>query len=359
MKKIKKKAILISLIGIMCSDIMACGNSDNLVVNEATIESEYYGDEGGYDYSKFLINSEEFENQEETLEDTDVIEDDSNVLYRNNNVSVIGVPVIIATTNVNVRDNIDGEILGVLPEGHNLELLEKVDDTHYKVLYYGKEAYVVSQYAIPATICDIQSDVVKMFYALEDKTLVIPSFLSESGEDEEKHIDKFECFEVYEELEDSYLVQTADYVGYITKDNLEELNGTFVIIDESDQNLKMYENYEVILDCPVITGKPSTPTRKGAFTIFDITHDRYLIGKNNSYKSWVSIMMNFDGHIGLHDAEYHTDDDGFFHGWRATNIFGGNTYLTNGSHGCVNMRYNDVMTVYANTGIGTIVLVKK
>lgn len=357
MKRFKKNAILISLIGMLCTNIMACGSNTDNIAKETSIATEYEIDDGDYDVSRFLIQDEEEE--ENTQEETQEAVVDDNVIYANDVVSIVGVPVVIATTDVNIRDNIDGEILGVLPEGHNLELLEKIDDTHYKVLYYGQEAYVVSQYATPATICDINSDIVKMFYATEDKTLVVPSFLSESGEDEEKHIDQFECFEVYEELEDSYLVQTVDYVGYITKDNLEELTGTFVIIDESNQNLKMYEDYEVILDCPVITGSPSTPTNKGAFKIFDITHDRYLIGRNNSYQSWVSIMMNFDGNIGLHDAEYHTDEDGRFHGWRVTNIFGGKTYIKNGSHGCVNMRYNDVMYVYAHTGIGTIVLVKR
>lgn len=353
MKRFKKKAVLISLIGMLCTNIMGCSSNSN-IIDEKTIATEYNGDDVNYDVSDFLI---EDEGVEENIQEAPEVED--NVIYTNDAVSIVSVPVVIATSNVNIRDGIGGEILGVLPEGHNLELLEKIDDTHYKVLYYGREAYIVSQYATPATICDIQSDIVKMFYATEDKTLIVPSFLSESGEDEEKHIDQYECFEVYEELEDSYLVQTVDYVGYINKENLEELSGTFVLIDESEQNLKVYEDYEVILDCPVITGKPSTPTRKGVFKIFDISHDRYLIGKNNSYKSWVSIMMNFDGNIGLHDAEHHTDEDGRFHGWRAYNVFGGNTYINNGSHGCVNMRYDDVMYVSVHTGLGTIVLVKR
>lgn len=353
MKRFKKKAVLISLIGMLCTNIMGCSSNSN-IIDEKTIATEYNDDDVNYDVSDFLI---EDEGVEENIQEAPEVED--NVIYTNDAVSIVSVPVVIATSNVNIRDGIGGEILGVLPEGHNLELLEKIDDTHYKVLYYGREAYIVSQYATPATICDIQSDIVKMFYATEDKTLIVPSFLSESGEDEEKHIDQYECFEVYEELEDSYLVQTVDYVGYINKENLEELSGTFVLIDESEQNLKVYEDYEVILDCPVITGKPSTPTRKGVFKIFDISHDRYLIGKNNSYKSWVSIMMNFDGNIGLHDAEHHTDEDGRFHGWRAYNVFGGNTYINNGSHGCVNMRYDDVMYVSVHTGLGTIVLVKR
>lgn len=366
MKNFKKNAVLISLVGMLCSNIMGCASNTDTVIDQYSIQSEYNSEED--DASKYLLNVDDAnkevgavdnEELEEEIAEEIAEEEDDNVLYQNDTVSVISVPVVIATANVNIRDSIEGEILGVLPEGHNLELLEKVNDTHYKVLYYGQEAYISANYAMESLVCDVNSDIIKMFYASEDKTIIIPSFLSESGEDEEKHIDKYECFEVYEELDDSYLVQTADYVGYITKDDLVELNGTYVIIDISDQNLKCYENYGIVVDTPVITGKPGTSTPVGQFAIFEVTHDRYLIGKNNSYRSWVSIMMNFNGNIGLHDAEYHTDEDGFHHGWRATNIFGGKTYLTNGSHGCVNMRYDDVMTVYAHTEIGTIVLVKK
>lgn len=363
MKRFKKNAILISLIGMLCSNIMACSSDTQSTINQIDIQKEYeVTDEN--DELSYLLNADEFENQDyseeiETEENTEEILDDQDVVYQNDNVSVRSLPVVTATANVNIRDSIGGEILGVLPEGHNLELLEEIDDTHYKVLYYGQEAYVSADYAIPSTILDINNDILKMFYAEEDKEIFIPSYLSQSGEDEYKPLNKYECFEVYEETDDYFLVKTSDYVGYITKEGLKELNGTFVVIDISDQNLKLYQENGVILDVPVITGKPSTPTPTGAYEIFEVTHDRYLVGRNNSYKSWVSIMMNFNGNIGLHDAEYHYDENGRYCGWRATNVFGGNTNKNNGSHGCVNMRYNDVMFVFAHTELGTIVLVKK
>ena len=70
-------------------------------------------------------------------------------------------------------------------------------------------------------------------------------------------------------------------------------------------------------------------------------------------------MMKFDGNIGLHDAEYHTDDNGFKHGWRNRSDFGGETYIKNGSHGCVNMPHEEVMEVSEYVDLGTKVLVKK
>lgn len=356
MKKFKKNAILISLIGMLCSNIMACGAKAESVANQTDIQSEF--DVTETNELDYLLNADEFDDPNDYVK-VEEIEDAKDVVYQDDEVSIVSIPVVTATANVNIRDSIGGEILGVLPEGHNLELLEEIDGTHYKVLYYGVEAYVSADYAIPSTILNINNDIINMYYAEEDKDIFIPSYLSESGEDEYKSLNKYECFEVYAETDDYYLVQTSDYVGYITKDNLAELNGTYVVIDISDQNLKLYQDNGVILDVPVITGKPGSSTPVGSYKIFEITHDRYLVGRNNSYRSWVSIMMNFNGSIGLHDAEYHTDENGFSHGWRDTNVFGGNTYINNGSHGCVNMRYDDVMFVYAHTGIGTVVLVKK
>ena len=130
-----------------------------------------------------------------------------------------------------------------------------------------------------------------------------------------------------------------------------------MVVDISSQEVKLYCNNEVILTTPVVTGKPSTPSDKGLFEIYDISNSRYLIGPN--YKSYVDIMMKYNGGEGLHDAQYHTHEDGFKHGWRDISEFGGDTYLKHGSHGCINMIHDDVMTVSDYVDIGTKVLVKE
>ena len=45
--------------------------------------------------------------------------------------------------------------------------------------------------------------------------------------------------------------------------------------------------------------------------------------------------MPFNGGIGFHDAS-----------WRSS--FGGRIYMTNGSHGCVNLPYAAAQTIYNN-----------
>ena len=197
----------------------------------------------------------------------------------------------------------------------------------------------------------------KVYYATKDVNINIPSYLSDSGMEENIILPKLECFEVYDQVDDICLVKTNEYIGYVSTTDLEELLGTFVVVDISSQEVKLYCDNEIILTAPVVTGKPNTPSDQGIFEMYNISGPRYLIGPN--YKSYVDTMMKYNGGEGLHDAEYHQHEDGFQHGWRDPSEFGGETYLTDGSHGCINMLHEDAMTVKEYVEIGTKVLVKQ
>jgi len=109
----------------------------------------------------------------------------------------------------------------------------------------------------------------------------------------------------------------------------------------------MYVNKELVVDSPVVTGKgENSRTHVGKYRIFRKRHNCYLIGPNRAWCNYVDYMMKFNGNIGLHDAEYHTDANGKKHGWRDYSEFGGETYLTNGSHGCVNMPHDAAEAIY-------------
>lgn len=215
-----------------------------------------------------------------------------------------------------------------------------------------------------ATPYDIIMDLInygsveKVYYTTDDINLNIPWYLSDAKTDEIVTLPKLECLEVYDIRDNNCLVKTNEYIGFTTLDNLEELTGTFVVVDISSQEVKLYKDNQVILTSPVVTGRPgANQSDKGLFEIYDITTSRHLIGPG--YKSYVDIMMKYNGNEGLHDAEYHTHGDGFKHGWRDASEFGGDTYIKHGSHGCINMLHDDVMTIRDNVDIGTKVLVKE
>lgn len=149
---------------------------------------------------------------------------------------------------------------------------------------------------------------------------------------------RLEFVEIYSILENTYLVKANNTYGYVSKNSVDLLNDHYIIVDISDQEVNMYNDNELLLTSPVVTGKPpysSTPT--GIYNIGDkqrdVTGARYLVGKG--YKVHVDCMMKHDGNRGFHTAD-----------WRSAEEFGGTTYLTNGSHGCVNMPHEAAMDMY-------------
>lgn len=136
-------------------------------------------------------------------------------------------------------------------------------------------------------------------------------------------------------------------IGYVVTSNLTNLPSLFVEVDISSQTLNLVRDGNIEYTSSIVTGKPNTPTRIGYFDIDSHESNRYLSGPG--YKVWVNYWMPFDGGIGLHDAD----------GWRSENEYGGETYLTNGSHGCVNMPNETAKYLYNNLTTGNMVLVHK
>lgn len=347
MKKISSKFMALALASLLSSSTMGCGKTEiEEIVKpiEASASLEYEINTLSESDIQEMIVASEPEEQEPTYQ-------------------MEMVDIVTATEDTTILD-VDGNLLGVLPEGRRIKINTLTEDGKYEVTYYDSIAYINANHVVESKEAEIVGKTQKVLYATNDTVLVVPDYLSSTGEALEVKIDALECFEVYEELDDSYLVQTIDYVGYIAKDNLEELNGTFVVVDISNQELRLYKDNEAIFKCPVVTGTPTKDrhTDEGLWDVYDISYNRALIGPG--YSSPIDIMIKFHGGEGLHDAEYHSCE--YWqkkgrdpHGWRALSEFGGNTYLTNGSHGCVNMRHDDVFYVAEFIDIGTPVLVKK
>lgn len=358
MKKISTKFIALALASILSSTSTGCANKDveeTVKPIETTVSN---------DYEINVLSPSELEemvlsaNVDSTSEKESIEEETEEEVYQ-----IDMVDTITASEDTDIFD-IDGNKLGTLPEGRRVKVNFLTDDNLYEVTYYDAIAYIDYNFVVASTSAEVTGKIQKMLYAENDTILTVPDYLSPSGEELEVKIDALECFEVYAEMDDSYLVQTIDYVGYISKDNLHELTGTFVVVDISSQELRLYKDNVLIYKCPVVTGTPTEDrhTDEGLWEIHTIAYNYALTGPG--YSSPVDIMMKFHENEGLHDAEYHSCE--FWkkkgldrHGWRESSAFGGNTYKKNGSHGCVNMKHNDVFYVADHVTIGTPVLVKK
>lgn len=128
---------------------------------------------------------------------------------------------------------------------------------------------------------------------------------------------------------------------------------SYIEVDITRQMVWVYINGECVLTTPCVTGRPpnhDTPT--GVYYLTYKTRGKDgkgvpLRGYNDDgtrYESWVSFWMPFNGGIGFHDANWQRQ-------------FGGDWYLTHGSHGCVNLPYESAQTLYSyiNSNIPIIV----
>lgn len=125
---------------------------------------------------------------------------------------------------------------------------------------------------------------------------------------------------------------------------------TYVEVDLTNQYMYLFVDGAVVVSGPIVTGKPSAgdATPQGVYSIKYCQRNATLRGPKKpdgsyEWESPVSFWMPFNGGIGLHDAP-----------WQAA--YGGNRYLTHGSHGCVNLQYDVAQTVFNNVQAGTPVV---
>lgn len=341
MIQVKNRTMAIAIISMLSLSVVGCGNKNNNDnVQTSSEELSYFFPEN---------NKQSEESIEESTNQEEIVEEDK--------VNIKSYDMVTATTNVNIRESaIDGTVLGVLKKGSSLVMVEKLDNGWYAVEYNDSVAYICGDYLKETIGFEIEGETLGIYYTDKDTNLIIPDYLN-NGEEVSTKIAKTTCINVYEEDDEYYLCCVDNKVGYILKSDVIKLSGTYVVVDISDQTLRLYENDELVLETPVVTGKPKTPTDLGLFQIYSITHDRYLVGPG--YKSYVNIMMKYNGGEGLHDAERYVDENGFKHGWRNIDEFGGTTYLTNGSHGCVNMPHDAAIEAGKVLKLGDYVLVQE
>ncbi len=129
--------------------------------------------------------------------------------------------------------------------------------------------------------------------------------------------------------------------GYVRGKN--DIGNTYIEVDMGNQKLYAYKNGELLLETDIVTGnmKKKWDTPEGVNFVYNKQKNRTLRGPG--YATPVDFWMPVKGSIGLHDAD-----------WRKE--FGGDIYLTNGSHGCVNIPPEVMTTIYNEYEIGTPVI---
>ena len=120
----------------------------------------------------------------------------------------------------------------------------------------------------------------------------------------------------------------------------------FVLVDVSEQRAIFYKNGMRVLADNCVTGdaKKGYHTTVGIHQITFKDTNRTLKGSYG--EAFVKYWMRFTASgQGLHDA-----------GWRRN--FGSQIYVSNGSHGCVNLPRETAATIFANSYVGMPVIVE-
>lgn len=128
--------------------------------------------------------------------------------------------------------------------------------------------------------------------------------------------------------------QTANAYG------VNDLGNTYIEVDLSEQHMYYYQDGVNIFESDFVSGNMSYADRQthaGIFTLYYKKSPDVLRGGQkgtaNYYEQLVQYWMPFDGGIGFHDAD-----------WR--DEFGGDIYLTSGSHGCINLPPENAEVLY-------------
>jgi len=121
--------------------------------------------------------------------------------------------------------------------------------------------------------------------------------------------------------------------------NMEISGGNYIDINISTQTLTLFQNGIATYAVPVVTGnvRAGHNTPEGLFSVQYKQLDRTLKGED--YESFVHYWMRIVNNVGIHDAS-----------WRSN--FGGNIYMTNGSHGCINVPPSLMPPLYEVVPVG-------
>lgn len=131
------------------------------------------------------------------------------------------------------------------------------------------------------------------------------------------------------------------YSSTAKKKGMSDIGSSYVEADLTHQHLYLYQDGKIVFETDFVSGKmTSTPdcvTPQGVFGLTYKTTNAVLRG--NGYETPVNYWMPFYGNFGMHDAT-----------WR--DQFGGDIYILNGSHGCLNLPLDSAAVIYEYVSTG-------
>ncbi len=136
-------------------------------------------------------------------------------------------------------------------------------------------------------------------------------------------------------------------VPYTEQNECWNYDGTYIEISIGEQKLFAYKDGELFIETDVVTGCAhcAHDTKKGVFSVKNHFTNVYLQDKTEYFVYyWMGFLIP---KYGMHDAD----------GWREPEEYGGETYKTDGSGGCVNVPREIMAQLYETFEDGTPVII--
>ena len=143
-----------------------------------------------------------------------------------------------------------------------------------------------------------------------------------------------------------YFDENGKYVDCF-EESQADMTGVFV--DISKQHLYHFTDGKMDLSANIISGtKDESDTPPGEYSVYNKKKDTHITGPDWDYD--IACWIGFIGtEYGFHDAW-----------WKDDSLFDDpTTYYTNGSHGCVNLRQDDILKLFDMVEVGTKVVIHK
>jgi len=218
------------------------------------------------------------------------------------------------TTELNVREEAkkDSKKLGLISGSRTYKVIDHLDNGWYEIEYHGRTAYVSGDYC--KEVYMLGGRFYQYVYATHDCYLY-----DENGVPKDV-LEKYEGGTVYNENDEYYLVWLGDRYGYMRREDVKIAPGRVIDVDMSLQEVTVIDGSDVLFVGDTITGKDSTPTDKGVYTLGAETGPTVLRGPG--YESPVDNFAQVNGGEGFHPYGKASDygDVDFYH--------------LHGSHGC-------------------------
>ena len=232
----------------------------------------------------------------------------------------------------------------LIPINHKIASEFVLVDEDGKFILDEKNEFQMDELAVEKFIDDLASEYntcdTKLSFAATRGDIVEVDYVT-YGTELDTEAEKAYLIEAFANRIQENHIPTYLQEGYVRGKN--DIGDTYIEVDMGNQKLYAYKNGELLLETDIVTGnmKRKWDTPEGVNFVYNKQKNRTLRGPG--YATPVDFWMPVKGSIGLHDAD-----------WRKE--FGGEIYLKNGSHGCVNIPPEVMPTIYSEYEIGTPVI---